>query len=164
MTQESPNLNGLPESNMQVFNIKDTLLKYLHYWWLFLLLIAFTLASAWIYLRYATPTYSVSSTLLIRNENSNMGGSGGGGDNIFSDIALFKSTTNKENEIEILRSRTLMERVVRSLELSVSYHVTGAVKTTNIYKDAPFEIQILKLKDSSQSFKYAGPLSEWRII
>src|SRR5688500_7795597 len=111
MTQESPNLNGYPENNTQVFNIKDSLLKYVHYWWLFLLLAALALTAAWIYLRYATPTYAVSSTLLIRNENSNLGGSGAG-DNIFSDIALFKSNTDKENEIEILRSRTLMERVV----------------------------------------------------
>ena len=131
MIQETPNLNGYPENNTQVFNIKDSLLKYVHYWWLFLLLVALALTSAWIYLRYATPTYAVSSTLLIRNENSNLGGAGGAGDNIFSDIALFKSNTDKENEIEILRSRTLMERVVRSLGLSVSYFVSGAVKTTN---------------------------------
>ena len=84
MTQESPNLNGYPENNTQVFNIKDSLLKYVHYWWLFLLLVALAMTCAWIYLRYATPTYAVSSTLLIRNENSNLGGAGGSGDNIFS--------------------------------------------------------------------------------
>lgn len=151
MTQESPNLNGYKDTNSQVFNIKDSLLKLVHYWWLFGLLIAVALTGAWLYLRYTTPTYIVSSSLLIRNEKSNMGGPGSG-ENIFSDIALFKSTTDKENEIEILRSRTLMERVVRSLGLSVSYYVTGAVKSTNIYKDSPFEMQIIKLRDSSQSF------------
>src|SRR5690606_1809768 len=71
---------------------------------------------------------------------------------MFSDIALFQSNTNKQNEILILTSRSMMERVVRSLGLQKKYAVVGNVKTTDIYPEHPFELEIVDLKDSSASF------------
>jgi capsular exopolysaccharide synthesis family protein len=135
------------------FNVKDIIFKYLHYWWLFLITLALSLTVVWIYLRYSKSKYSVSSTLLIRNEGSNRT-AGMGTENMFADIALFQSSSNKQNEIEILRSRTLMERVVRNLDLTRSYNVIGKVKTTNIYPDSPFEVRVINLSDSSASFSF----------
>src|SRR5688500_9051042 len=88
------------EGTQQGINIKEIMFKYLHYSWLFILMLAFALIGAWLYLRYTKPVYSVSATLLIRNENANRGG-GAGGEDMFADIALFQSNTNKQNEIEI---------------------------------------------------------------
>lgn len=133
------------------FNLKEVLMKYLHYWWLFVLVVAVALTAAWIYLRYTPPLYSVSSTLLIRADN-NKGGGAGGQDMLFSDLALFQNNTNKQNEILILSSRTMMERVVRSLGLQQQYAVVGNVKITDLYPNQPFELQILSLADSSRSF------------
>ncbi len=132
------------------FNLKEVLMKYLHYWWLFLLVAALALTAAWIYLRYTPPLYSVSSTLLIRADNNK--GGGAGGQDIFSDLALFQNNTNKQNEILILSSRTMMERVVRSLALQQRYSVVGNVKTTDLYPDQPFEIEVMALGDSSRGF------------
>lgn len=131
------------------FNLKEMLLKYLHYWWLFLLVIALALTGAWLYLRYTPPLYSVSSTLLIRAENNK--GSSAAGLDIFSDLALFQNNTNKQNEILILSSRTMMERVVRSLGLQKQYAVVGNVKITDLYPDQPFELQVLSLADSART-------------
>lgn len=141
------------QENQINFNPKDIVYKYLHYTWLFLLLIALSLTAAWIYLRYAKPMYSVSSTLLIRNDNLKGGGSMASQD-MFSDIALFQSNTNKQNEILILSSRTMMERVVRSLGLQKRYAVVGNVKTTDIYPEQPFELGVIRLKDSARSFSF----------
>lgn len=71
---------------------------------------------------------------------------------MFSDLALFQSNTNKQNEILILSSRTMMERVVRSLGLQKRYAVLGNVKITDVYPEQPFELEILSLKDSAHSF------------
>lgn len=150
MNQEN-NGNYAGDPNAGSISLKDSVLKYAHYWWLFVLMVAIGLTAGWLYLRYTPPSYSVSASLLIRNENGTLGNSGGG-ENMFADIALFRSNTDKLNEIEILKSRTMMERVVRSLGLSVSYYVTGKVKVPNIYKEAPFEIQLTHLADSSSRF------------
>lgn len=143
-------------------NAKELLLKYVHYAWLFVLIMVLSLSVAWLYLRYTKPIYSVSSTLLIRNDNAK-GGGGMSSQDMFSDIALFQSNTNKQNEILILGSRTMMERVVRSLGLQSGYSVVGNVKTTNIYPEQPFELQIISISDSAKSLGFEIHFSsDWK--
>ncbi|QEC41052.1 polysaccharide biosynthesis tyrosine autokinase [Pseudobacter ginsenosidimutans] len=93
-----------------------------------------------------SPTYSVSASLLIKSD-----GGRGGNQDMFSDLLLYKESTNKQNEVEILKSRTMMMRVVRTLNLQCSYYVVGNVKTPNIYKDSPFELQLIPPFDSARS-------------
>lgn len=137
------------EQQNQGVNIKEQLLKYLHYYWLFIITILIGLTCAWLYLRYSTPVYSVKSTMLIRSDNS---GRGGGGEDFFSDIALFQSSVNKQNEIEILKSRAMMERVVNRLGLQKDYYVKGNLKNSSVYKDAPFSLEFVNLSDSNANF------------
>lgn len=133
-------------------NAKEFLWKYVHYGWLFILITLLSLTAAWLYLRYTKPMYSVSSTLLIRNDNSSRGSGGTTSQDMFADIALFQSNTNKQNEILILISRTMMERVVKSLGLQTAYAVAGNVKTTNIYPEQPFRLEIISLADSTRPY------------
>ncbi len=137
-------------ANVPVLNIKEVLLKYLHYLWLFLLCLTLALFGAWLYLRYTPAKYNVSATMLIRTDN-NRGGSGG--ENAFSDLLLFREGINKQNEIQILQSRSMMARVVKALDLQSSYYVIGNVKTTNIYKDAPFVVKFVPPFTGRQAFK-----------
>lgn len=154
MNSEQSHIQSKPiaENFVSTLNIKDLIFKYFHYWWLFFFTTIITITAAWLYLRYSTPVYSVKSSLLIRSEQNR--GGGGGGEDMFADIALFQSSVNKQNEIEILLSRTMMERVVRSLNLQEDYYVTGNVKQTNIYEESPFDLKIIALKDSSTSLAF----------
>src|SRR6478672_12980138 len=148
------NENGYPylsnkQEDVSGINPKEFLLKYLHYSWLFAICVLLSLVGAWLYLRYKKPTYSVSSTLLIRNDNER-GGGGISSQDMFSDIGLFQSTTNKQNEMLILSSRIMMERVVKSMGLQKRYFVVANVKTTDIYPDYPLELEVVRLADSSK--------------
>jgi len=150
------NENGYPylsnkQDDVSGINPKEFLLKYLNYSWLFAICILLSLIGAWLYLRYKKPTYSVSSTLLIRNDHER-GGGGISSQDMFSDIGLFQSTTNKQNEMLILSSRTMMERVVKSMGLQRKYSVIANVKTTDIYPDYPLELVVLRLADSTKPF------------
>lgn len=150
------NENGYPylsnkQEDVSGINPKEFLLKYLHYSWLFAICVLLSLVGAWLYLRYKKPTYSVSSTLLIRNDRERGGGAISSQD-MFSDIGLFQSTTNKQNEMLILSSRIMMERVVKSMGLQKRYFVVANVKTTDIYPDYPLELEVVRLADSSKSF------------
>src|SRR5215212_5739564 len=150
------NENGYPylsnkQDDLSGINPKEFLLKYLQYSWLFAMCIIITLIAAWLYLRYTKPTYSVSSTLLIRNDNER-GNGGMSSQDMFSDIGLFQATTNKQNEMLILGSRTMMERVVKNLGLQKKYAVVANVKTTDIYPDYPFDLQVNHLRDSTKPF------------
>jgi capsular exopolysaccharide synthesis family protein len=143
------------EAEQTGVNIKEILLKYFHYSWLFVLTVALSLSIAWLYLRYTKPLYSVTSTLLIRNDNSGRGAGGMSTQSMFTDIDLFQANTNKQNEMLILNSRTLMERVVKSLGLQKEYSVVGTVKTTDIFPEQPFELNVISITDSSKPFSLA---------
>ena len=142
------------ESVDGTFNLKEFLMKYIHYTWLFIICLVVALFCAWVYLRYTKPMYQVSSTMLIRNDQSSRGGGSSQGDNnMFADLALFQSTTNKQNEMQILSSRSMMERVIRALDLQLVYYASGNVKITNLYKNQqPVNLRILKIADSTREF------------
>lgn len=133
-------------SELWSLSFRDLFYKYIRFLPFFLLSTAFALFIAFIYLRYSTPIYQVGGTLLIKSEQQ-----GGGRNDKFSDIFGNKSS-NIQSEIEVLKSRPLMERVVKKLDLQFSYFVIGKIKTLNIYKQGPFLIDAFQLTDSFSSF------------
>ena len=158
-------------SNIEVesttINAKEIFWKYFQYWWLFVLVVGLSLTAAWLYLRYKKPVYSVTSTLLIRDDNANRPGGGMNSQDMFSDFSLFQSSLNKQNEMLILTSRTMMERVVKTLGLQKKYSVVGNIKVVDIFPDQPFELEIIHLRDSSNAFSlninFSADWSKFRI-
>src|SRR5438105_13449218 len=106
--QESTNNRALNSEN------KDNtyLLRYLSFWPLFLIMIILSLAAAWVYLRYAIPVYESTATILIKDEKKGLDDS-----RMLASLDQFASTKIVENEIEVLRSRTVMKEVVKRLGL-----------------------------------------------
>ncbi len=127
-------------------SIKDLFFKYVRFLPVFLVSVALCLLGAYLYLRYTTPIYRVTGTLIFKQESQS---SGGKFDNIFN----AKNVSDVQSEIEILKSQALMERVVDSVQLQTSYFAVGKIKTLNIYTDCPFRLNIIKLTDSFSSFK-----------
>jgi capsular exopolysaccharide synthesis family protein len=155
MEKEQFHNNGFDfEAEQSAINVKEIFYKYFQFSWLFILSLAITISLSWLYLRYKKPVYSVSSTLLIRNDMPNRSGGGQDGQDMFSDLSLFQANTNRQNEILTLTSRSMMERVVHALKLEKSYQVEANVKTTSIYTEEPFDFQILTLVDSNASFGF----------
>ena len=129
-------------------SIKDLFFKYVRFLPVFLLSLALALLGAWIYLRYATPIYRASGTIEIKNDEQ----SGAMGDPRFNQLTFNPGTENIQNEIEVLRSKPLMDRVVNALNLQVGYNAVGKIKSPDIYKQGPFLLKIFELYDSSRSF------------
>jgi uncharacterized protein involved in exopolysaccharide biosynthesis len=113
---EEPNITD--RSELENLSIKDMFFKYVRFLPVFLLSLAFALFGAWIYLRYATPIYRASGTIEIKNDEQ----SAAMGDPRFNQLAFNPGTDNIQNEIEVLRSKPLMERVVNALNLQVDYN------------------------------------------
>jgi capsular exopolysaccharide synthesis family protein len=132
--------------DLGTLSIKDLFFKYVRFLPVFLVSVALCLLGAYLYLRYTTPIYRVTGTLIFKQENQNSGGK-------FNDIFNAKNVSDVQSEIEILKSQALMERVVDSVQLQTSYFAVGKIKTLNIYTDCPFRLNIIKLTDSFSSFK-----------
>src|SRR5690606_29143972 len=105
------------EDNNESVDIKALIMRYLRYWYLFVIGIALALTAAHLYLRYSTPVYSVKATILIKDESgADLASSG-----VFADMALFKANKSFSNEVLIIKSKGLMERVLQELGMEVSY-------------------------------------------
>ncbi|WP_247716460.1 GumC family protein [Sinomicrobium weinanense] len=118
--------------------MRDQLEAYLVHWKWFVLSVVFCIAFALLYLRYTTPHYSVSASIMIKDDKK-----GGITSELsaFQDIGLFGNVTNSvDNEIEVLKSRTLMENVIKKLGINVSYFVKGNIRTSEAYKNTPIHI------------------------
>lgn len=121
------------------FDYKTFLVKLLMYWpWITGCVLA-ALVGAFFYLKTQTPLYTVSSSVLIKNENSKPGNSGAS----LADLGFVTSSTqNFDNELEILRSRTLLKKVVTSLDLYIDYTLPGSFRPTELYKQSPVKVWI----------------------
>src|ERR1700761_8856228 len=85
-----------------------------------------------LYLRYSTPIYKSYAELLIMDSKK---GSSTSGDDIAQMLKIDNNKINIDNEIEILKSRTTMAKVVRQLHLNIAYSVEGRFKTTQVYSN-----------------------------
>ncbi len=111
--------------------------KYQPYWPLFVIASIISFSIAYVYLRYATPLYKMSSTLLIKEDARAVESS------IIEMMDPLGSGKKIENEIEILKSRTIAKSVVRHLNLYGEIFEKGRIRDVSMYKRAPVEITFI---------------------
>ncbi|MDR3184290.1 MAG: polysaccharide biosynthesis tyrosine autokinase [Prevotellaceae bacterium] len=121
-------------------DFKKTLFKYLAYWKWFVCSFGVFVLLGGVYLFLATPQYRVQASILIKDDKK-MGA--GAGVSMLEELDLFSSKKVVENEIEILRSYTLMEEVVKDLNLQVSYTVRNGLRRKELYEDSPVKIEVI---------------------
>lgn len=117
---------------------QQVIAKYLPYWPLFILFALLAFAAAYVYLRYATPIYEASATIIIKDERR---GAGGEDSKILESLDIIASKKTIENEIEVLQSRALMEKVVKSLYLYAPVSKEGKLKSGDAYVLSPIMIE-----------------------
>jgi tyrosine-protein kinase Etk/Wzc len=110
--------------------------KYSPYWPLFLLLLIICLAGAWLKLRYTTPLYESSATILIKDEKKGIDDS-----KMIESINQLSAKKIIENEIEVIQSRALMTEVVKSLHLYAQVFQEGRVRDISAYATSPITIE-----------------------
>lgn len=114
--------------------MKDLLQRYLRNWKWFALSVAVCLILGFVYLRYQAPVYEVNATILIKDDKK---GAVSSELSAFEDLGIFNNNNNIDNEIEILKSRSLMLRVVNELRLNVGYFSYGRPIEHERYSNTP---------------------------
>jgi tyrosine-protein kinase Etk/Wzc len=135
---------NIDEEQNEDFNVREAIERYLNHWQWFVLGAFLCVAVAYVYLRYTIPQYQASTTILVKDDKK-----GGMLSELsaFSDMGLGSGMkSNLDNEIEVLKSRTLAERTVLKLGLNVSMSRKGNVVDAEIYQDAPIKVLFLNQK------------------
>lgn len=129
------------ESEEQV-NIQEILFRYLIHWPWFVVSVVICIACAWGYLRLATPVYNISATVLIKDDKK------GGGASMSSELermgldGFVSSSNNVDNEIEVLRSKSLAREVVNHLGLFVTYKDEDEFPARELYRTSPVVVSL----------------------
>ncbi len=123
-------------------NIQEILFRYLIHWPWFVASVLICVACAFGYLKIATPIYNVSATVLIKDESK------GGGATMASEMekmglgGMMTSASNVDNEIEVLKSKSLALEVVEQLNLYVSYWNEDNWLKKEMYRTSPVLVSL----------------------
>lgn len=130
------------ETEDEKIDIQQLLFKYIIHWPWFVGAVLVCLIGAWIYLRMATPVYNISATVLIKDDKK--GGNTGSmvGLEELGLSGLISSSQNIDNELEVLRSKTLVKEVINLLNLYVSYTDEDGFPSKNMYKISPVLVSL----------------------
>ena len=135
MKNQNLDIQREPANDFIQIDFRKLFSRMLSFWWLFVLFFGISMGAAQLYLRYTTFEYSARAVLLIKDA----GRSGNiSAQDILSSSDALSSGKAMDNEIQILKSLTLVEKVVDRLNLHINYFRIGNIKETELYKSSPF--------------------------
>lgn len=132
-------MNNSAESTKD--SIINTLEVYTSKWKTFLVCVFISIVLASIYLRYATNKYEATASIKLKDDSSKK---------LLPEITrlqnygMFAGNDMKvEDEIEVIKSRSILEQVVKNLQLNIKYSQLGTMKEQEIYKNPPVKFNFI---------------------
>lgn len=134
-------------------------------WKWFVLSLIIWLGAAHIYLRYATPIYQAAAKLLIKEEQN---GRRGNSIQSSANLGIISNSNGIDNEMEILKSRTLAQQAVYDLKLYTTYRHEGRIKDHLIYGEQEVNVDMdyehLKKLNAPMSFKITREGRNYHVV
>ena len=122
-------------------NYQELLFRYIIHWPWFVASVLICLIGAWGYLYFQIPVYQVSASIIIKDDKK--GGNSGSAD--LENLGLggvITSAQSIDNEIEVLRSKTILKEVVNNLELYITYYDEDEFPRQEMYKTSPVVVNL----------------------
>ncbi|WP_349953274.1 GumC family protein [Bacteroides finegoldii] len=133
--------NNMNELDEEKVNYQELLFRYIIHWPWFVASVLICLIGAWGYLYFQIPVYQVSASIIIKDDKK--GGNSGSAD--LENLGLggvITSAQSIDNEIEVLRSKTILKEVVNSLELYITYYDEDEFPRQEMYKTSPVVVNL----------------------
>ena len=164
--------NNYIDSRESLFS--KTISMFMAYWPVFIAFAILLVSSAFIYLRYATPKFQATASLIIKDEKK-----GSEESKLLESLNLIGQKKIIENEIEVMHSRVIIEEVVKKLHLYAPIYREGKISSFSEYGTAPIFVEVQKPKqiigisakiyfkyNAGDSYAYldnklAVPMNEW---
>jgi tyrosine-protein kinase Etk/Wzc len=142
------------ENKGSEIHVREVLYKYVKNWQWFVICTIISLCLGYVFVQYQIPQYKVEIDLLIKDNKSA---------SIENDLLkqLNPNSSSKiiDNEIEILKSNTIWEKVVNSLGLQTLYYVQNRISRKIYYKNIGYNIELLKPNASSYTEQWTANFS-----
>ena len=131
--------NNMGEQDEEKVDYQELLFRYIIHWPWFVASIMVCLIVAWVYLHFQTPVYQVSASIMIKDDKKS------GGSTDLENLGIggvITSTQSIDNEIEVLRSKTILKEVVNNLELYITYNDEDEFPKKEMYKTSPVIVNL----------------------
>jgi len=119
-------------------HLRDIIEPYLRRWKFIIFCLLAAIFLAVLYLRYTNYEYKATATIKIKDDKDN---------NKLPEISamqnygLFKTDLNNVlDEIEVIKSRSLITSVVKELKYNIQFFVEGRIQASEVYKNPPLSI------------------------
>jgi capsular exopolysaccharide synthesis family protein len=116
--------------------LSEALFKYVPYWPVFIILMAVSMFGGWFYLRITPQQFEAAASIMIKDDSKGTESS-----KMEEDLDQLSGKKIIENEIEVLKSKTLMNEVVKNLHLYVSFFEDGEMTPKAAYTTSPVMIE-----------------------
>ncbi len=117
-------------------NIKKMILPLIKGSPIIVLSVIISLLIAYRSLLYTNPVYE--STVKVKLDDIGYGISSS---NLYEDFDLFANTNKIATEVEVLKSKMLIEKTLKELDFGISYYRIGNIRKTELYHESPFLIE-----------------------
>ncbi|MFI1773814.1 GumC family protein [Thalassobellus citreus] len=124
----------------EVFNFKKIISTYTKQWKWFALSLLLAIGIAFFYVRYTAPEYQAYAQIKLLNDSeANSVGAA------FNDLSFFaeKEYASVQDEIEVAKSRYILNNVIKKLNLNIQYFLQGRIHETELYDNIPFNINFI---------------------
>ena len=130
-------------------NIRELIKPYLDRWLWFVVGAFLALLGGYLFIKLSTPIYRTETTILVKDAKNNKLPEGASG--LFDLSGIGGMNVNSiENEIEILKSKKLIEQVVKDLGLTAEVYQEDAFTKKELYKDtSPVIINVIGEKNNA---------------
>ena len=137
-TQENPTYRTQDKTEEQSIDIRSLVYIFLNRWYFFLICVFIAVALGWVYNFLKTPLYQVNGTVLVKSDRTMLDPT-----SIMTGV-YYGNMQNVDNELAVLKSYSLSEKVVKKMNLEVSYFDRSGIRTFEYYKNSPFIIEFDK--------------------
>lgn len=141
----------------QGIDIKQLVYVFLNHWYLFAICVLVALIVGFLINRYSANVYQTTGTVLIKEDRSTFDAT-----SIMTNMS-YGNYQNVDNEIAILKSYSLTDRVIRKMNLEVTYMEKGRIAASELYKVSPFTVEIDRSVPQAVDLVYNISLEEDKI-
>jgi len=125
-------------SDVLNLNLKNYIFLGLKYWYLFLISFLIFYGKALYDIRYSNKIYSAQITLMIKDDKQKK-------NPLESSLPVMSSLSSYktiQNEIEVIKSKEVIELALSKLDFGISYFVKGKIKSEELYPHSrsPFKV------------------------
>src|SRR5690606_14347777 len=122
----------------QNIDFKEILMPYMYRWKFIAFCVISALVLGFVYLRYADYEYQATAKIKIKESENN---------NRLPEISQMQNyglyrreSNNVLDEIEVMKSRVIIEQTVKDLKFNIQYFVEGRIKASEAFTDPPLNI------------------------